>query len=57
MAACSLARSIQTGRENVCQRRNSTNKEGNHEEDALEHCLGSSRIVGMGADHAAAAYE
>jgi hypothetical protein len=57
MAACSLARSIQTGKQNAYQRRNSTKKEGNHEEDALEHCLGSSRIVGMGANHAAAAYE
>jgi hypothetical protein len=30
---------------------------GKHEEDAFEHCLGSSGIVCVGADHAAAAYE
>jgi hypothetical protein len=45
------------GKKERLLRRNSTKKEGNHEEDAIEYYTGNGGIVCMGADHAAATHE
>jgi hypothetical protein len=45
------------GKKECLLRRNSTKKEGNHEEDAIKHYTGNGGIVCMGADHTAATHE